>query len=171
MDCRKDAFGVLQPTTSLKYMLSSCKDFDEEESLLQSMGRKLEVLVDCTPKCHCELAGEGIEYAWGCCKNYYCPLPLKEKKIKASVRKCLSRDVLTQTCIRLFSWWALQYILAYNAIQQASDVANSMMIADTTALQQKITQVKIEQLVKQFKPHHCAMDFDSPFIKSVMVKM
>jgi hypothetical protein len=71
MDSRKDAFSVLQPTTSLKYMLSSCKDFEEEESLLQSMGRKMGVLVDRTPKCHCELAGEGIEYAWGCSKNYY----------------------------------------------------------------------------------------------------
>ncbi len=71
MDGRKDAFSVLQPTTSLKYKLSSCKDFEEEESILQSMGRKLGVLVDHTPKCHCELAGEGIEYAWGCSKIYY----------------------------------------------------------------------------------------------------
>ena len=62
MDGRKDTFGGLQPTTSLKYLLSSCKDFEEEESLLQSMGRKMGVLVDRTPKCHCELAGEGIEY-------------------------------------------------------------------------------------------------------------
>ena len=88
-------------------MLGSCKDFEEEESLLQSMGRKMGVLVDRTPKCDCELAGEGIEYAWGCSKNYYRRLPLKEKKskenFKASVRKCLSRDVLTQTRIRLFS--------------------------------------------------------------------
>ncbi len=82
MDGRKDTFGVLQPTTSLKYLLSSCKDFEEEESLLQSMGRKMGVLVDRTPKCHCELAGEGIEYAWGCSKNYYHRLPLKEKNQK-----------------------------------------------------------------------------------------
>jgi hypothetical protein len=68
---RKDAFDVLQPTTSLKYMLSSCMDFKEEESLLQSMGRKMGGLVDRTPKCHCELASKGIEYAWGCSKNYY----------------------------------------------------------------------------------------------------
>jgi hypothetical protein len=37
MDGRKDAFGVLQPTRtrSLKYLLSSCKDFKEQELLLQ----------------------------------------------------------------------------------------------------------------------------------------
>ena len=83
----------------------------------------------------------------------------------------MSRDVLTQTRIRLFSRRARQYILAYYAIQQASDVANSTMIADTTASQQQITQVKIEQLIKEFKTHRCAMDFDNSFIKSVMVKM
>jgi hypothetical protein len=60
MDGRKDQFGVLQPHTSLKHLLRSCRDFQEEESLLQTMGRKMGVLVDRTPKCHCELAGEGV---------------------------------------------------------------------------------------------------------------
>ncbi len=79
--------------------------------------------------------------------------------------------MLTQTRIRLFSRRACQYILAYYTLQQTSDVANSMINADTTGLQHQITQVKIEQLVKEFKTHRCAMDFDSSFIKSVMVKM
>ncbi len=52
MDGRKDAFGVHQPQTSLKDLLSSCMDFEEEESLLQSMGQRMGVLVDRTPKCH-----------------------------------------------------------------------------------------------------------------------
>jgi hypothetical protein len=39
------------------------------------------VLVDRTPKCHCELAGEGIEYSWGCSKNYKKPvIERKENK-------------------------------------------------------------------------------------------
>ncbi len=46
-----------------------------------------------------------------------------------------------------------------------------MINADTTGSQHQITQVKIEQLVKEFKTHRCDMDFDSSFIKSVMVKM
>ncbi len=67
----------------------------------------------------------------------------------------MSRDVLTQTRIRLFSRRARQYILAYYALQQTSDVANSMINADTTGSQHQITQVKIEQLVKEFKTHRC----------------
>jgi hypothetical protein len=76
MDGRKDAFGVFQPHTSLKYLMGNCKDFEEEDSLLQLMGRKMGVLVNCTPQCHCELTGKGIEYFWGCAKNFYHCLPL-----------------------------------------------------------------------------------------------
>jgi len=37
------------------------------------------VLVDRTPKYHCELAGEGIAYTWGCSKNYYRSMNLQDK--------------------------------------------------------------------------------------------
>jgi hypothetical protein len=85
MDGRKDQFGIHQHHTSLKHLLGYCRDFQEEESLLQTMGQKLGVTVDHTPKCHCELAGEGIEYSWGCAKKYYRRLPLKEKKIEGNI--------------------------------------------------------------------------------------
>jgi hypothetical protein len=49
-------------------LMSSCKDFVEEETMLQSIARDLGVHVDRMPKCHCELAGEGIEYAWAWAK-------------------------------------------------------------------------------------------------------
>ncbi len=45
--------------------MANCLDFEKEESLLQVNGHEMEVLVDRTPKCHCELASEGIEYTWG----------------------------------------------------------------------------------------------------------
>jgi hypothetical protein len=38
--------------------MGNCNDFEEEGSLLQLMGRKIGVLVDRTPKRHCELAIE-----------------------------------------------------------------------------------------------------------------
>jgi hypothetical protein len=135
------------------------------------------VLVDRTPKCHCELAGEGIEYSWGCSKNYYRSLPLKEKKtkelFKTSVRKCLSREVITTNPVRSFSRRARQYILAYHALnlqqqQQASGEADN--IVSTLQNKVQITPAKIEHMVKEFKSHRCAMDFDGAFIKSVMVK-
>ncbi len=49
VDGQKDGFGVFQPHTSLKYLMGNCKDFGEEESLLQLTGRKMGILVDWTP--------------------------------------------------------------------------------------------------------------------------
>jgi hypothetical protein len=68
---RQNGYGVVNKTFALKSLMASCLDFEEEETLLQSTGREMGVLVDRTPKCHCELAGEGIEYSWGCAKNSY----------------------------------------------------------------------------------------------------
>ena len=176
MDGRKDAYGVHQPNTSLKYLLGSCKDFENEESLLQSMGRTMGVLVDQTPKCHCELAGKGIEYSWGCAKNLYRQQPLREKRsketFKATVRKCLSRNNLTTERVRSFSRRARQYILAYLAMQQVNDQQSSTdsKEEDMTQASGQITPAKIEKLVKEFKTHRCAMDFDRGFIDAVFIK-
>jgi hypothetical protein len=66
---RKNALEILDLDSSLKYLLGNCTDFDEEETMLQSMGMKMGILVDHTLKCHPELAGKDIEYSWGCSKN------------------------------------------------------------------------------------------------------
>jgi hypothetical protein len=36
--------------------------------------------------------------------------------------------------------------------------------------QSQLTAVKIEQMVKQFKTHRCAVDFDGAFIRAVIIK-
>jgi hypothetical protein len=46
----KDSMGSIQKDTSLL-------------TKLQTNGREMGMLVDRTPKCHCKLAGEGIEYS------------------------------------------------------------------------------------------------------------
>jgi hypothetical protein len=79
MNGRQDVFGVLILDTLLMYLMGNCEEFEEEESLLPANGHEMGVLVDITPKCHCELAGEGIEYTWGCSKNYYQSLNLQDK--------------------------------------------------------------------------------------------
>lgn len=71
----KDDFGNVDKSTSLAHLLSACTDFIEERTLLQHVAHELGAEVDRTPKCHPELAGEGIEYSWGKAKQYYrgCP--------------------------------------------------------------------------------------------------
>jgi hypothetical protein len=58
---KKDAFGKVNPETSLKHLMSLLTDFIEKETLLQYQGRLLKVKVVQTPKCHSEIAGKGIE--------------------------------------------------------------------------------------------------------------
>jgi hypothetical protein len=61
---KTNAMRVKQVNTSLKHLMSNCRDFIEEESLLQSNGWKMGIIIDQMPKSHCELAGEGVEYSW-----------------------------------------------------------------------------------------------------------
>jgi len=66
---RKNEYNLIIPASSLKSLMESCTDFKEEETLLQHMGTKKGIVVDRTPKCHAEIAGESIEYSWGCARR------------------------------------------------------------------------------------------------------
>ena len=96
---RRNEFNLIQPETSLKHLMSSCTDFEEEETMLQLMATLMHIQVDQSPKCHCEVAGEGIEYTWAFAKNHYRRILLEQKRGKEkfmnSVRLCMSREVLT----------------------------------------------------------------------------
>jgi len=150
--------------------MSNLKDFEAQETMLQLKAAEMGVLMDRTPKCHCELAGEGIEYAWGCAKNHYRRQPLKDKRAKdnfrRTMRKCFSRNVITAERVRMFSQRARAYILAYHKIrqEQLTDSSTASDLDDITA-----SPVKVEKLLKEFKTHKSAMDFDSNFCKAVFV--
>jgi hypothetical protein len=162
----KDSMGAVRKDTSLQYLMSNLKDFETQETMLYLKAREMGMLIDRTPKCHCELAGEGIEYAWGCVKNQYRRQPLKHKKgkenFRQTVRKCFSRQVITTERVRLFSQRARAYILAYHKIRQEQLTSSSTTDLDSTA-----SPVNVEKMLKRFKTHRCAMDFDSSFCKAV----
>jgi hypothetical protein len=124
----KDQFGNIDPTTSVKMIMERQMDFVEEETLLQYHGRQLGVIIDRTPKCHPEMAGEGIEYNWGCAKGFYRCLPITEKRTKnkfcESVKISLSRNIMTTERQQMFSCRVRQYRLAYSAIDNNNDAAN-----------------------------------------------
>jgi hypothetical protein len=162
----KDSMGAVRKDTSLQYLMSNLKDFETQETMLCLKAREMGVMIDRTPKCHCELAGEGIEYAWGCAKNHYRRQPLKDKRgkdnFRRTVRKCFSRQVVTTERVRMFSQRARAYILAYHHIRQEQLTSSPTTDSDGTA-----SPVNVEKLLKRFKMHRCAMDFDSSFCKAV----
>ena len=69
---------------SIRNLMKLQEDFTDEITLLQYHAQQLGVRVDRTPKCHPEVAGEGIEYAWGIAKLFYCRSDIREKRNKNS---------------------------------------------------------------------------------------
>ena len=168
LDGKKDEYGHVVPETSLKELISSLLDFQNEETLLQYHGRLLGVIVDRTPKCHPEIAGEGIEYSWGAAKLFYRRLRIKEKrskeKFRNSVKNSTNRNtILTIARQRKFSKRARQYMLAYQAIE--------LQRKRNTDEDIKMSHMLLEKVVKVFKTHRNAADTDTKWIGDVVGSM
>ena len=168
MKGKTDELGNIINNTSLIYLMANCTDFANEETLLQHKGREMGVLVDRTPKCHPELAGEGIEYTWGCSKGYYRRLPIQRKRglqnFKSSVQLSMSADVLSKSRVRKFARRARRYICAYFAL--AKGVVGGVEHNDGAIQEGEPLQLQeIERVVKLFKTHRCALYFDGGFIE------
>jgi hypothetical protein len=177
VDGRNDAFGNLMVETSLRHLMEQLPDFQDEETLLQYHGRKQGVKVDRTPKCHPEMAGEGVEYDWAAAKGFYRRLPICEKRSKAkfreSVTRCLdTQEVLTIDRQRMFSRRAREYMVAYHALDNHKDDKTD---ESTNATQQRtnplMTAYLIEKIVKLFKTHRSAADFDCGFVAGIVNTM
>ena len=76
----------------LRKIMEDCVDFKEEKSEMEFLFEQLSMMGEntitllATPKCHPEIAGEGIEYAWGFFKRMYRSILLKDKKVKVSLK-------------------------------------------------------------------------------------
>lgn len=159
---KKDEFGILDNSTSLTHLMGLCHDFLNEEGMLQHVAKRIGVEVLLTPKCHAELAGEGVEYVWGGAKGEYRRLSLAQKRgkdnFKSSMHHCLSEEVIPIERVRKYARRARQYLMAYHAV-------------DTGQLDQptlhdclKYGPVAIDKLISNFKTHRCVFDFDYNFI-------
>ena len=80
-----------------------------EYILVDSIGVKLRM----TPKCHLEIAGQGIEYSWGYSKLRYCRYFNDEKanNVEKNVRAALCTSVLTKEQTDTFVQKARDYKL------------------------------------------------------------
>ena len=151
---------TMVPGSSYIELLHECTDFKNEQSILGKVAEKYGMEIWFTPKYHCELAGEGIEYLWGYAKRCYRRIPAKAKKSKkafdACVRNVCSSAMIGIERVRRFSRRARRYICSYFVMH------DQMAEGD---VQMKVNLEKIEDLVKQFKTHRCALDFDKKFIE------
>jgi hypothetical protein len=82
----------------------------------------------------------------------------------------VSRNLLTTERIRRFLKRARCYMQGYHVLNQmqqgllASIDADELMSSETNLA---IVPTKLEQMVKMFKTHRCAMDFDYSFCKTI----
>jgi hypothetical protein len=93
---------------------------------------------------------------------------MKEKRgtemFRETVQKCFAREVITTEQVRLFSRRVRAYILAYHKIRQDQLTGLLSSSLDSSAA---ASPVNMEKLLKKFKTHRCAMDFDSSFCNAI----
>lgn len=178
----KNEDGENVPEYSLVELMASCHDFAEEISELEAVGEKLGVNVVITTKYHAEIAGEGIEYAWGVAKSAYRKMKLSQKKgyenFMKAVRECVSPgNVLTIVNVRKFSKRARSYMQAYYHLgqihfkqSQPNNDLQSNSQPNSKSIAENITFEKIEKLAKDIKTHRCMLDIDTGFIVDLTKK-
>jgi hypothetical protein len=172
--------GDFNESSSLRYLMGQCRDFREEQTALQHLGTQLGVKVIFTPKFHCEFAAEGIEYTWAHAKAKMRATPLREKKGRAYfmnlVMKCICpANVLTKERISKFAARARAYICTYYHLSREEEHihdSSSTVVGSITprainlSEKQQLLYKEIERLMKKFKTHRCALDFDQRFVKA-----
>jgi hypothetical protein len=122
---RKNRNGAPIEGSGLFELMSSQPDFVNEITLLQYFTEQRSLPAGCqltiirSPKCHPELAGEGIEYDWAAAKQFYRRQKLKDKRTKDKFGKLVIQS-LDQVKMNLrieFSRRARQYMLAYQTVE------------------------------------------------------
>jgi len=120
---KKDNFGQTIEGTPLKDMMASLPDFVHEKKLLQLHAEDrsttdCQIIMIRSPKCHPEIAGEGIEYDWAGAISSYRRSKLSVKKgaanFRNSVRQSLESVKFKQRIS--FSGLAREYMLAYDVL-------------------------------------------------------
>ncbi|KAI2490938.1 hypothetical protein MHU86_23626 [Fragilaria crotonensis] len=170
---RKDILtGHIIESSSLKGLMGNCYDFKTEETALQFLGSQLGLRVMLTPKFHCEFAGEGIEYTWAQAKALMRRTPMREKKGRANFINLVTRCLCPTTVLtKERAARARAYICTYYYLERETN--NIDEIAENVpgiaaAAKQQLLYKKIEQLMKRFKTHRCALDFDIRFVLATL---
>jgi hypothetical protein len=143
-------------STSVRHILSLHEDFaNEKPRLAKILEDTLGAFVRLTPKCHPELAGRGIEYAWGYSKLRY-RRDINDaisSHLVENVKKALTREILTTSRIRKYARKARDYKLTY------------LFLLETTSEDDGTAgKFRIEHIKKMVKTHRSAIGADYSFI-------
>jgi hypothetical protein len=148
---------------SIKFLIESCHDFQNEVTQLQTIASAYGMRVEMTPKYHAEIAGCGIEYSWGAAKSRYRQIPLEKKRKKSDFKEAVSHSigVLTTPTVRKCDRKARTYIQAYYYLEV-------MQQREGTQPEEQLSLSTIEKVQKDFKIHRSAIDFDRSFCNGLV---
>jgi hypothetical protein len=139
------------------------------------------VKVERTPKCHPEIAGEGVECDWGYAKGAHRCLPISEKRTKSkfgeSAKEAMdSNEAFTIARRRLCGKRARERMLAHNILDNSKGMGSSEAEAEAEAGvdEKKLHRTACliaEKIAKQRASHRSATDFDAGFVNRIVDKM
>jgi hypothetical protein len=161
-----DEDGNVDCSRSLTCLMAACPDFKDELNALQHLGDRLGVVVLSTPKYHAELAGEGVEYIWALCKNWFKRQPLSVRKTRAQFKSlveiAVSKEKITPKAVRGSARRARSYILAYLFLDDGGG-------KDASGIKQEF--VDIEHSAKTYRSHRGPGDQQSGFINKLYAEV
>ena len=104
-----------------------------------------------SPKHHCQLAGEGVEFSWGFMKRNYRNLGLNEKNTKEKFNKAVrsSVELVSVENLIMFAGRCRRYMVTYLNFEKED--------------QQNITFDMIEKYTRQLKTHRNVSDIEKAF--------
>lgn len=151
---------------ALSQLRSSLSDFQNEVSEMEYIASELsdnevKFKIIFTPKYHCEMAGEGIEYSWGFFKKWFRKQPLSDrqscKTFVESTKRCISRVDIEMT--RKFARRAREHMMIYvGPGKEASSLSHS-----------QIEEMR-QKMRKPYKSHRDTAKFDEPWLLEVVKK-
>ena len=156
---------------SLTHLILQCSDFRNEISDLEHLtnemseihNKQIEILF--TPKFHCELAGEGIEYSWGASKKIYRRYPLKRKRFSSNFKACVKQSIsmVTPLMVNRFSAKARGYMMGYKhrrvMINECEKTDENMIIW---------SHAYNERIHKLYRGHRDANTIEGKYIDKVL---
>ena len=146
----------------LRTLMMNCADFKEEKSAMEVLldelslkslnNQKINLLV--SPKYHCELAGEGVEYCWGLSKKYFRNEGFEKKNTKSKFEQVVRKAIeyVRKDHVEKFSARCRRYMMAYKNIESGSIHP---------------TYDWIERFVKKMKTHRNILDQERGYIEEV----
>ena len=71
MSGKRDSHGHVIKETNLSHLIQQCEEFFHGKTLIQCYSEAIGSIMDWSPKCTREIAGDGIEFDWAVAKLWY----------------------------------------------------------------------------------------------------